>query len=235
MTEPPQPLARGTAPTRDAVMRAALAIVDAEGIDGLSLRKLGRALDRDPMTLYRHADGKGDLLDGVTELVMAELGVDPGAGDWAAELRRVARCYRALALAHPHVVPLLVTRPLATPLGARPLGTMRPVEALVELLVRADVEPAAALAAVRLFLGFLYGHVLTELQELVVDEEETEDLLRLGLHRLPLRQFPRLRSLAPELAGYDGAVELEAGLDLLLTGLDQRFRAHRSDAGPSGT
>ena len=49
--------------------------------------------------------------------------------------------------------------------------------------------------------------------------DETDDLLRLGLHRLPLTEFPLLRSLAPALAAYDGEAELERGLDILLTGL----------------
>lgn len=71
----------------------------------------------------------------------------------------------------------------------------------------------------RSFYGFIQGHVLNELQELVEDHEETDDLLRLGLHRLPIREFPRLRSLAPVLAHYDGAAELERGMDILLTGL----------------
>ena len=63
------------------------------------------------------------------------------------------------------------------------------------------------------------GHVLNELQELVDNPDETDDLLRLGLHRLPIGEFPLLRSLAPVLAAYDGAAELERGLDILLTGL----------------
>jgi hypothetical protein len=50
------------------------------------------------------------------------------SADWAAQLRTVARDYRQLALAHPHGVPLLVTRPLATPLALRPLGTLRPLD-----------------------------------------------------------------------------------------------------------
>ena len=58
-----------------------------------------------------------------------------------------------------------------------------------------------------------------ELQELIENPDETDDLLRLGLHRLPIREFPLLRSLAPALASYDGATELERGLDILLTGL----------------
>ena len=61
--------------------------------------------------------------------------------------------------------------------------------------------------------------MLNELQELVENPDETDDLLRLGLHRLPIGEFPLLRSLAYALASYDGAAELERGLDILLTGL----------------
>ena len=90
------------------------------------MRRLARALGRDPMILYRHAPNKAALLDGVAETVLAQLTVDPTDADWAAQLRTVARDYRRLALAHPHVVPLLVTRPLATPLGAAPAGHPAP-------------------------------------------------------------------------------------------------------------
>jgi hypothetical protein len=57
------------------------------------------------------------------------------------------------------------------------------------------------------------------LQEIVERPEETDALLRLGLYRLPVSEFPLLRELAPVLAAYDGAAELERGLDILLTGL----------------
>src|ERR1700689_4663767 len=102
--------------TLDVVLTTALEIIDRDGAEGLSMRRLARALDRDPMILYRHAPNKAALLDGVVEVVLAQLKVDPADPDWAAQLRAVARDYRQLALAHPHVVPLLVTRPLATPL-----------------------------------------------------------------------------------------------------------------------
>jgi Tetracyclin repressor-like, C-terminal domain len=141
------------------------------------------------------------------------------APDWAAQLRAVARDYRALALAHPHVVPLLVARPLATPLALRPRGTLRPLEEVLTLLTRAGFSGSDALHIYRALFGFLHGHVLNELQEVVDNPEETDDLLRLGLHRLPIGEFPLLRSLASVLASYDGAAELERGLDILLTGL----------------
>ena len=205
--------------TREGVLSAALRIIDDDGVDGLSMRRLARAVGRDPMILYRHAPNKAALLDGVAETVLAQLQVDRADPDWAAQLRTVARDYRRLALAHPHVVPLLVTRPLATPLALRPRGTLRPLEDILALLIGAGFSGSDALHIYRAFFGFLHGHVLNELQELVDNPDETDDLLRLGLHRLPIGEFPLLRGLAPILAAYDGAAELERGLDILLTGL----------------
>jgi AcrR family transcriptional regulator len=209
--------------SREVVLAAALEIIDRNGTEGLTVRRLGEALCRDPMALYRYAPNKAALLDGVAETVLADLTVDTTDPDWAGQLRTVAHSFRSLALAHPHVVPLLVTRPLATPLALRPLGTLRPLEAILELLTRAGFQPTDALQIYRSFFGFLHGHVLTELQELVDNPEETDDLLRLGLHRLPIQEFPILRSLAPALAAYDGAADLERGLDILLSGLEARL------------
>jgi AcrR family transcriptional regulator len=222
------PAVDGTRPrtpiSRELVLRTALRIVDDHGVEKLSMRRLGQALDRDPMTLYRYAPNKAAVLDGVAELVLDQLAIDTTDDDWAGQLRSVAHQFRRLALAHPHAVPLLVTRPLATPLGLRPPGTLRPLENLLELLIRAGFTDIDALHIYRLFLGFLHGHVLNELQELVENPEETDDLLRLGLHRLPIRDFPRIRHLAPALATYDGHTELERGLDILLTGLHSQLR-----------
>ena len=214
--------------TREVVLAAALDIIDREGADRLSMRRLARALDRDPMILYRHAPNKAALLDGVAETVLAKLTVDATDPDWVGQLRSVARNYRALALAHPHVVPLLVTRPLATPLALRPRGTLRPLEDVLALLTRAGFTGPDALHIYRALFGFLHGHVLNELQELVDNPDETDDLLRLGLHRLPIGEFPLLRNLAPVLASYDGAAELERGLDILLTGLTETLTPQAS-------
>ena len=205
--------------TRDVVLATALDLIDRDGADALSMRRLGQALGRDPMALYRYAPNKAALLDGVTEIVLTQLSVDPADPDWAGQLRAVGRDFRRLALAHPHVVPLLVTRPLATPLGLRPRGTLRPLEDILALLTRAGFSGADALHVYRALFGFLYGHVLNELQELVENPDETDDVLRLGLYRLPIGEFPLLRSLAPDLARYNGAAELERGLDILLSGL----------------
>jgi AcrR family transcriptional regulator len=219
--------------SREVVLQAALELVDDEGLAALTMRRLGQVLGRDPMGLYRYAENRAALLDGVTELVLAELKIFPEDSDWQAQLRRIAHDLRLLALRHPNVVPLLVTRPLSTPLGLRPLGTVRPLEQILGLLIDAGFAPADALHVYRAYYAFLYGHILNELQEFIVDPEENEVLLRLGLHRLPARDFPHLRALAPVLVDYDGEAELDQGLSILLSGLAAQLNA--PDRGrPSG-
>lgn len=205
--------------TRESVLAAALVIIDRDGVDGLSMRRLAEAVGRDPMIIYRHLPNKAAVLDGVAEAVFAELEVDATDDDWTGQLRSVARSFRALALRHPKVVPLLVTRPLSTPLGSRPRAMVRPLEDILGLLTRAGFAGSDALHVYRALFGFLYGHVLNELQEVVERPEESDEVLRLGLYRLPVTEFPLVRELAPVLADYDGAAELEQGLDILLTGL----------------
>lgn len=226
---PPEPDSAKPRLNRDLVLITALRLVDTGGLEALSMRRLGQELQCDPMALYRYAASRAELLDGVTELVLDELVIDADTSDWQEQLRRTAHAVRRLALQHPNAVPLLVTRPLSTPLGMRPLGMLRPLELILTLLIRTGFTPPDALHVYRAYYGFLYGHILNELQETVVNPEEEEPLLRLALYRLPPREFPRLRELAPVLAEYDGAAELDAGLDILLSGLAQKLKIDPAD------
>lgn len=217
--------------TRAAVLAGALDIIDRDGVDALSMRRLGETLGRDPMALYRHVPNKAAVLDGVVEMIFEQLSLDTTATDWAAALRGLGHDFRELARAHPNVVPLLVTRPLATPLGMRPPGILRHLEEVLALLTGVGFSGGDALHVYRALFGFLYGHVLTELQEIVERPEETDHVLRLGLYRLPIGEFPHLRELAPTWAAYDGRAELDRGLDILLSGLATRLDlpAHTSE------
>lgn len=228
--EPNNPAgARKARLSRELVLSTALALVDKEGLDALSMRRLGQELNRDPMSLYRYAANRAALLDGVTEMVLNELAIFPHDPDWQAQLRNIAHDLRLLALRHPNVVPLLVTRPLSTPLGLRPLGTLRPLEQILTLLIEAGFTPTDALHVYRAYYGFLYGHILNELQEYIVDPDENEAILRLGLHRLPAKDFPHLRALGPVLADYDGDAELDQGLTILLSGLANQLATPGAD------
>jgi AcrR family transcriptional regulator len=205
--------------TRPLILSAALGIIDRDGVEALSMRRLSEAVERDTTVLYRHVPNKAAVLDGVAEIVLSQLSVDTTDPDWARQLRVVAHHFRQLALAHPNVVPLLVTRPLSAPLGQRPPGTLRPLEDVLTLLTSAGFTGDDALHVYRVLFAYLHGHVLDELQEIIERPEETDHVLQLGLHRLPITEFPQLRAVAPALVSYDGAAELDRGLDLLLTGL----------------
>jgi len=201
------------------ILEAALTIINRDGVDSLTMRRLSEAVGRDPAVLYRHVPNKAAVLDGVAGLVLEQLAVDTADPDWAEQLRTVAHNFRRLALDHPNVVPLLVTRPLATPLGQRPPGTLRHLEDILALLTSAGFAGEDALHIYRVLFAYLHGHILTELQEVIERPEETDHVLRLGLHRLTITEFPQVRSLAAALAFYDGVAELDRGLDLLLPGL----------------
>ncbi len=208
------------------VLQAALELVDAAGLEALSMRRLGHELDRDPMALYRYAANRDALLDGLTELLLDQWVISE-AGDagsaWQDQLRQAARRFRLLVLQHPNVVPLLVTRPLSTPMGLRPLGALRPLEQLLAVFTRAGFGPSGALHAYRAYYGFLIGHVINELEEFVVNPDEDDTGLRLGLHRLPEQDFPHLRRLASQLVDYDGEAELDQGISIVLQGLQAQL------------
>ncbi|WP_307843341.1 TetR/AcrR family transcriptional regulator C-terminal domain-containing protein [Arthrobacter sp. MSA 4-2] len=214
------------------MLQAALELVDVEGLEALSMRRLGHKLERDPMALYRYAANRDALLDGLTELLLDHW-VISGAGDadraWQDQLRHAAHGFRLLVLQHPHVMPLLVTRPLSTPLGLRPLGALRPLEQILAIFTRAGFGPSGALHAYRAYYGFLIGHVINELEEFVVNADEDDTGLRLGLHRLPEKDFPHLRRLGSELLDYDGEAELDQGITIVLRGLQSQLE---SPAGP---
>ena len=182
--------------TRGVVLAAALELIDRDGAERLSMRRLARALNRDPMVLYRHIPGKAALLDGVAEL-------SSPSSRWThpTRLGRAAACHRPglpPAGAGPPARGTAAGHPSAGhPARLRPQGTLRPLENVLALLTRAGFSLPDALHIYRALFGFLHGHVLNELQELIENPDETDDLLRLGLHRLPIGQFPLLRSLAP--------------------------------------
>ena len=108
---------------------------------------------------------------------------------------------------------------------------LRPLKDVLALLTTAGFTGGDALRIYRVFFGYLYGHILTELQEVVERSEETDDVLRLGLHRLAITEFPQVRRLAFALATHDGAAELDHALDLLLIGLTATMSA--PDGSPS--
>jgi len=122
----------------------ALRIVDSDGLDALSMRRLGSALGVDPMAAYRHIPNKGILLDEVVEAVMSEIdldSVDLGLS-WQDQLHALARSYLASLMAHPHAAPLVAERSLRT------AGSLRVVEKALRIMADAGAPLADAVATI---------------------------------------------------------------------------------------
>ncbi|MEV4506231.1 TetR/AcrR family transcriptional regulator [Streptomyces klenkii] len=225
-------MAARTRLTRDRVVGAALRVVDAEGLDGLSMRRVADELGVETMALYRYTSSKDELLDGLVERLFIELEESLGstpfgpaaldAGDaetappWREALVGVARAMYRVALTHPHVVPLMALRPFTVPLTRRPPAVLRAHERLLTRLERAGLGERATLELYRAFISWVLGYIVTELREVVDNPDEPEPAFRLGLHRLPVREFPRLRALGPGLAARGGEEQLAAGVTALI-------------------
>ncbi|WP_017241003.1 TetR/AcrR family transcriptional regulator [Streptomyces sp. SS] len=208
--------------SRERVLATALQLVDREGLSALSMRRTGAELGVEAMALYRYAAGKDALLDGLVEALYAELeerlAASPESPGWRDELHRIAAETYAVALAHPHVAPLLATRMLAVPLARRPLAVLRDHERILTVLGRAGLDEETTVMAFRAVTGWLLGYVLGDLRAMVDNPDEPDPAFRLGLHRMPARELPRLRDAAPILARHGGPAGLAAGLDALLDG-----------------
>ncbi|MFF0414633.1 TetR/AcrR family transcriptional regulator [Kitasatospora sp. NPDC004745] len=218
--------------SRPLVLAAAVALVDREGLAALTMRRLAAELGVESMALYRYTPGKEALLDGLIEAYFTELnerlratavrapaaGPSPGPA-WRAELRRIAGAFAAVAHAHPEILPLVATRPLSVPVARRPASVLQLTEHILAVLGRAGFDDATALTVYRAFVAWNLGCLLVDKRQVVDNPEEPDPVLRLGLHRLPAAEYPRLRALVPRFADFDDAGELLNGLDALLDGL----------------
>lgn len=205
--------------TRERVLLAALELVDAEGLDALSMRRLAGDLGVEAMALYHHAENKDGLLDGLVEVIFAEANrrLDEGrpARKVRTELHRIGRTLLDVGTEHRNVLPLVTTRLLDVPLTRRPAAVLRLPERVLDLLVGAGVDKRSAVSVYRAFSGWVLGYAIVDLRAVVDAPDESEPAFRLGLHRLHA-DYPRLRELAPLMAVGGGENEFVRGLDALM-------------------
>jgi AcrR family transcriptional regulator len=216
-TAPPRPVREPL--TRERVVGAALRIMDAEGLDAVTMRRVGRDLGVEAMSLYNHVRDKDDLLDGICEHVMSEFQV-PDAGDWVHAARLGGREYRRLLLAHPNVITLMTERKTSF---TNP-ESLRAYEFALDLFHRAGLSGADAVKAFHAFAGYILGFVMMELG-LMIGGPEDESNVRAHDEMARLvgaADLPRLRQALPHFVDCDVEEQFEYGLDLLIEGLRAR-------------
>lgn len=96
--------------SREKVVRQALALADSEGIEALSVRRLGQGLNAGAMSLYHHVRNKEELLDSMVDLVFAEIELPESRDDWQAAMRGRAVSAREVLARHPWAIPLMASR-----------------------------------------------------------------------------------------------------------------------------
>src|SRR5919106_728880 len=199
--------------SRRRILEAAVRLVDREGLDALSMRKLGAELGVEAMSLYNHVPNKDALLDGMVEVLLGELEVPPENRGWEERIREGYRAFRRLAHEHPNVFPLLVNRPPET------MDGVWLVEEFLRTLEEAGFGKETALHAFRTLSSYTFGYAMAEIRGFALEPDGS----RLGARALSPEEFPNLSELVPQLERVDHDAEFEFGLDLLLSGLRDRL------------
>jgi len=206
--------------SRERVLRAALVLADAGGIESMSMRKLGEELGVEAMSLYNHVANKDDILDGIVDLVFSEIALPSGRGDWKPAMRKRAISAHEALLRHPWAPSLMQSRTKPGP------GTLRHHDSVLGRLRTAGFTLVMAAHAVSVIDGYVYGFAL---QQINIPLQSREQVAEVGqdILRQMAGEYPHLAEMITKHAmkpGYDYAKEFEFGLDLILDGLE-RLRA----------
>jgi AcrR family transcriptional regulator len=200
-----------TALSSDTIFQAALGLVDTEGLEALTMRRLAGELGVATMSLYGHVSNKDDLLLGVVDRASREMRLpDATTPPWEA-WKVITREFRRVALGHPNLVGLIMQRP---PTGSQGLRTL---EAALDALRRAGIPPDRTARAYRLTASFAIGFVTLECGGYFKPID-----VAAGEHVAPIdvSDLPRIIEMAPHLTEWDADEEFEAAMDTLIGVLD---------------
>lgn len=218
--------------TRDRVVAAAIDLADRDGLESLTMRRLGRALGVEAMSLYNHVTDKDDLLDGMADRIAAEFEVPSAGDDWADALRRSSRAAHAVLLRHAWAGSLLESRVNLGP------ARLRYVDAVIGVLSGAGFSMPTVGQAFTALDSHLYGFTLQE-QSWAFDMEDAPATAAAMAEAVPADEYPSLAAMIDAFVATPDAfpLDFDFGLDLILGGLE-RLRtaiAHHGDVHDEGS
>lgn len=202
--------------TRERVLAGALELADRIGVADLTIRRLATALGTKPMTIYHHVPSKDGILDGIVDLVFAEIELPDPTLDWKPATRARCASAREVLTRHSWAVPLMESRRSPGP------ATLRHHDAVVACLRRGLSLPMTA-HAYAVLDAFVYGFAIQE-AALPTPGDEMNDVIDDVADEQLAANFPALHAFAVEHAtqpGYDFGAEFDFGLDLILDGLEK--------------
>ncbi|MFJ2558930.1 MULTISPECIES: TetR/AcrR family transcriptional regulator C-terminal domain-containing protein [unclassified Streptomyces] len=203
--------------TREKVTEAALKLIDRDGLDSFSLRRLATELDVEAMSLYNHVPNKEALLNGVAELLLARIdfsGADTGT--WQDRIRAHALAFRAAAHQHPRAFHLVCVRPTQSP------ASLKSIRSALGALTELGLTPEEQVHALRGYVAFMSGSIMRELGSAITAGTVDPGQVRHRIDEITATEDPLLSAAAPHLAVSDHDVEFHYGIELLIAGLATR-------------
>jgi AcrR family transcriptional regulator len=207
--------------SRERVLLAGLKLADEHGLDWLSMRKLGQALGVEAMSLYHHDANKDDLIDGMIDLVFAEIEF-PLDAEWQTAMRARAVSVRTVLGRHSWANGLMESRSTPGP------ANLRHHDNVIGCLRRAGFPVPLVAHAYSLLDSYIYGFAMSDRALPFESPEQVAELAQSILRRFPVDEYPHLAELTFQHVlqpGYDYSKEFEFGLDLLLDGLQRAVHA----------
>ena len=201
-------------------------MLDATGLESLSMRRIARSLGTTAGALYWHVGSKDGLLDLVFDRIIGEQPVpDPDPDRWQEQVKEVARTMRATILGHRDIVRLSIGR---IPMGP---NALRYADRLLAVLRAGGLPPELAVSGSQLLISIVNGFAIDETGEggqPPADRpppEAAAAMTRDYLAALPSDRFPNLAELADLVAAADADQRFELLLDLFVDGLAHRAQA----------
>jgi AcrR family transcriptional regulator len=203
------------------VIETALRLMDDEGLEAVTMRRLGRELGVEAMSLYNHVEDKEDLLDALATRIMSEFRFPPEDASWREAAWAGAHEWRRILRAHPHAIELFAHR-------SKPVTSVEglaPMEFALDLLRRAGLTDEQAVWAFHAIGGFIMGFVMLELGVLFGGTDAAEAPSPEALARtMPVDQLPAIRACLAYLCNAgDVDEQFDFGLEIMLAGLGARF------------
>ena len=214
-TTPPQ---RRVPLTRERIVEAALQVMDAEGLNAVTMRRIGRELGVEAMSLYNHVEDKDDILEGITERVMNEFEFPSPSGEWAIDALAMSREWRRLLGLHPSVCQLLAER--HKPLDG--LATYRAMDAALGVLRHAGLSDREAAQAFNALGSYILGFVMMEQGLMLGADDEHAQLHQQAVDALQGAGLPNVLACFPYFADCSTDEQFDFGLDLMIRGIRAR-------------
>jgi AcrR family transcriptional regulator len=201
---------------RERTLEVALVVADSEGIEAVTMRRLARELGVEAASLYHHVNGKDQILDGLVEVVSAEIELPKPSVDWRDAASQRAQHTRAGLLRHPWAVSLMASR---TSPGPATLGLL---ESGIRCFREGGFSVPMAAHAVSTVDSYVHGFVLQEVNLPFRGEAELAAMTTAIMEAFPASEFPYLFELTVEHVlkpGYDYGKEFDTGLTVVLDGV----------------